>query len=139
MPSYGFTISTTTTPSIEVYGVNISYNEILNSLGSYFYLLEKLFLETNTVAQANEPISYVKYDSNGTQATVVVYPAIDPYGAQSALLEDIEQRKLTLDGRLTMEINLFASTWIRYTFFTKRGYLSNALPGEANKSLLKNV
>lgn len=139
MPSYAFTITTTTTPSIEVYGVNVSYNEILNSLGSFFYLIQKLYLQTNTLAQANEPMSYIKYDSNGNKSTVVVYPAIDPYGKQEALVTDLEKEGLVIDGRLIMLINIFASSMIRYTFFTQRGYLSNALPGPSNKSLVKNV
>ena len=139
MPSYGFTITTTTTPSIEVYGTNVSYNEILNSLGSYFYLIQKLYFETHTIYQANEPILYTKYDVNGTKKILVVYPVIDPYGKQAALLSDLEQEGLVIDGRLVMQVNIFASTWIRYTFFTKRGYLGHALPDASNKSVVKNV
>lgn len=127
MASFPFAITIQSTPDIEVYGVNITYEEILNSFANYYYLIQKLYLETRTISQANEPLSFEKYDSNGNKNTQIVSPAIDPYGKQSALVQDMEQYKIIADGRLTMAFNVLPLAWIRFTFFTCRGYTSQCL------------
>lgn len=139
MPSYPFSTTIVSTPSIEVYGVNVSYEELLNSFGSYYYLIQKLFIETQTINQANQPISFTKYNVDGQKNTYVVSPTIDPYGKQAALLTDLEEYNLIADGRLVVQYNIFASTWLRFTFFTERGFLSGFLPDKSNKQQVADV
>lgn len=141
MPSFPFSISVSATPALEVFGVNISYEEILNSFGSYFYLLEKMFIDvfTNSNIQANQPLQFIRYNVNGSENTLVISPTVDPYGRQSALLQDLEKRNIIFDGQTILAVNILPSAFLRFTFFTKRNYLSNGLTGGRPKDKMPNV
>lgn len=127
MASFPVTITVQNTPPIEAFGSNISYDELINSLGSYYYLLEKIFIETYTVSQANEPMSFSKFNVDGSKRFDVVSPNIDPYGRQTAVLTDVSEFNLVMDGQLDFSYIIFSMSWVRFTFFTKRGYVSEGL------------
>ncbi len=141
MATFPFVVSAASSPPIEVVGVNLSYEELLNSFGDYCYLFEKIFSETISYSQANQVISFLKYDVNGNKKTDVITPVIDPYQKQPAILIDLGDNSIIADGRLQMSFDLLPMSWDRFTFFTKRVFAAQGLDKFApdNKAQVKNV
>ncbi len=137
MATFPFTISVQTTPSIQVTGVNVSYNELLNSFGDYCYLFEKIFGEAPTFAQINQIISFIKFNVTGNKNKDVITPAVDPYQKQASLLLDLTDQKIIADGRLQMSFTLLANSWERFTFFTQRVYVAQGLDKFSPNNLTK--
>jgi hypothetical protein len=141
MASFPFSVSISSSPALEVSGVNISYEELLNSFGAYFYLLEKMFIRAfaNNDEQVNQPLQFTRYNLNGSENSLVFNPCLDPYGRQSALLQDFTGRNILLDGQTILAVDILAGASLRYTLFTKRNYLSNGLLGGRPKDKMPNV
>lgn len=138
MPSVPFTVTVQATPSIQVTGVNISYEELLNSFGAYWYWIEQLYLETFTDSQANEPIVFDRYNSDGTKDVKVLVPAIDPFGKQAAIYIPVYEFNFIIDSRLIITPSILPNSQIRYTFYSRRGFLSQKLDAisPSNKQLI---
>ncbi len=135
MASFPVTITTNNTPPVQVYGVNVSYNEILQSLGAYCYLIEGIFMQTLSALQVNEYLQFIKFNSDGIKQTDVVNPALDLYAYQPAILLELQDREIIIDGKTSLNFNLLAGQWMRLTFITYRNYLAQGLDqfGPSNK------
>lgn len=141
MASYSFSISVQNTPPIQVYGVNITYEELLNSFGAYYYLIEKMFLQADQILQISQYLSFEKYKATGNLNKLVINPAIDPYSKQASILLLLEKNGIVIDSQLTMQTVILPLSFIRYTFFTQRGYTSKQLNQyyPPNKAQVKDV
>jgi hypothetical protein len=98
-----------------------------------------MYLESTTREQADQPITFDKYDVNGKKRTDVISPVLDLYGSQPANIVDLKNFCFVADGQLIVTPNLIPMSWVRYTFFTCRNYVSNGLNdlgGVPNKKLV---
>lgn len=129
MASFPVTITVESTPPVEVFGTFIPYEDILNSLGSFYYLIERIFIEAliGGVGQGNQPLQFNRYNANGLVGQVVISPAINPYGKQAVIMVDVSEYELVADSRLIMSFDILPLAAIRFTFYTKRGSIQEGL------------
>lgn len=138
MPTYTVTITVVSTPPVQVFGVGVSYEALLNSFGSYWYLIKRIFIQSDNIDQINTPISFQKYDVTGMKRVIIDYPCLDPYQKQAAYLTELEQYDLVADSRLIVEMDILPMTKTIYTFYACMGNVSQPLNnfGRPNKCLV---
>jgi len=114
-----------TTTSLNNYPVkiqltgNVSYGSFVNSLGTYVYGLDKIYMRCSSIAQLSNPITYNYYDANGDAQQYVVTPTIDPYQKYPSIIVDKFPNDLFLDGNSSMSFTLNANQTLTFTLISK--------------------
>src|SRR5690348_16919235 len=83
-----------------------SYNQIIGSLGSTLYAIDKVYIKGSSNEQVMVPIQYQKYDVNGNIKTFQEIANIDPNQFQASLYIDMQKHKLVFDGTLSAKVPL---------------------------------
>lgn len=109
MPTYAPSITINATPPLSITGAGgVSYEEILNSLGDFNFMVEEIFLSAVTISQILQNLSFNKFDSTGTQDIQQIVPNVDPYQRISSIYIDTAGKKIILDGRSSMAFDVGA-------------------------------
>jgi hypothetical protein len=95
-----------------------SYPLIQESMGSYQYGINEIYLQSNTTQQLFQPISFRSYDANGTISNVVDVITVNPYQKQNSLFIKPVNKNLILDGRTSISFNLLANEDANIIFYT---------------------
>jgi hypothetical protein len=98
---------------------NVSYGSFVNSLGTYVYGLDKIYMRCSNIAQLSNPITYNYYDANGDSQQYVLSPTIDPYQKYPSLIVDKFPNDLFLDGNTSMSFTLNANQTLTFTLISK--------------------
>jgi len=121
------TIINNTLPAVSVIvadsGVpSVTYNQIRNSLGSYVYNVEGLYLYSTNINQINGVIQYQRFYSTGNQNYTSIVTVIDPYQLESALNVDLtnSETMFILNGNSSLSATILANTYIQVKLITKR-------------------
>ena len=120
MPSFAVTITITTTPAVAVTATNVTYDEIRRSLGDYVYLVERVYLFSNSFQQISGVVKYEHYDVNGNIKVESLTPTVDPYQTQKSLFYDTKKFDVILNGQSSLDFDLLPNSEIKIEFFTNR-------------------
>jgi hypothetical protein len=120
MPSFAVTITITTTPAVSVTASNVTYDEIRRSLGDYVYLVERIYLFSNSFRQISSVVKYENYDVNGNIKVESLTPTVDPYQTQKSLFYDTKKFDVILNGQSSLDFDLLPNSEIKLEFFTNR-------------------
>ena len=121
MAVFPFTVINTPPASVTVTMANYSYEEFLNSLGSYVYLVDKMYLYSLDSNQINQVMLFTKYDANGNQYYNNLTPQIDPFQENSnSYLFATKQNDLILDGLSRLSFMLFSNQVLVIDIYAER-------------------
>lgn len=98
---------------------NVSYGSFVNSLGTYVYGIDKLYMRCSSIAQLSNPITYNYFDANGDTQQFLVTPTIDPYQKYPSIIVDKFPNDLFLDGNTSMSFTLNANQTLTFTLISK--------------------
>ena len=100
-----------------------SYEQIINSMGSFVYGVDSMYVQSNSTQQVLEPILFSQYDVNGTREAYSQITAIDPYQYQSSITFDLARQNVVLNGRTTLNTLMLPNEFLRMNLYTSN--LSN--------------
>ena len=104
-----------------------SYNTLINSMGSWVYKINTIYLKANQLTQFTNPMLFNEYDVNGTRQSFFQILPVDPYQFQTALNFDLVKNDVVLNGRTTLSMtvnpNEIIFLVIRTKALTNRMYL----------------
>lgn len=127
MPTFSPTVIVNTTPAILVTASNVSYAEIKRSLGSFVYLVNMIYQNSNNLTQINSVLRFQHYDADGTQKVESMTPAVDPYQFQKAMFYDAKDFNIILDGRSNFNFDMQPNSTLKMELFTNRISKTDAL------------
>lgn len=96
------------------------YNSIINSMGSFVYGINEMYLKSNANSQILQSYQFNKYDVNGMLESFVDVPTIDPYQYQSSLFLKLAKDNVILDGRTNLNFNLLPTETLYIIFYTSQ-------------------
>lgn len=79
-----------------------SYSQILNSMGSWVYLIKEVYIKSNNLSQLLQPLFFNQYDVNGTLNAFNQINAVDPYQYQNSLNFRLAKQNVILNGRTSI-------------------------------------
>lgn len=126
-----FPVIITNTPpaSVTITMANYTYDQFVKSLGSYVYLVEKMYLYSTNANQVNQVMLFTKYDSNGNQYYNNLTPQINPFQKSNAVLFATKDNNLVLDSLSTLNLNVLANNTLILEIYANRRdipeYLNN--------------
>jgi hypothetical protein len=95
-----------------------SYESILNSMGSYVYAIQNLYLKANSNEQILEGFTVEQYDVNGYIKSFNQKPAIDPYQYQNSLFFNLIKENIVLNGQTTFDMNILPNEVVYLNIYT---------------------
>jgi len=124
-----FSVIITSTPpaSVTITAANYTYTQFKNSLGSYVYLVEKIYLNSASQEQVNQVMLFKKYDSNGNITYINLVPAVSPYQNSNAFVLETKEDNVVLDGRGRMTFTLLSNVSLQIQLITNRVSISEYL------------
>ena len=97
-----------------------TYQQVLASLGTDVYEAFLLYEQSLTTAQITQPISYLRYDTNGNQIASPITPAKDPYQMQSSLFSDLPDGLIVINGNSSLQTTILPNTDLNLKLYTFR-------------------
>lgn len=93
------------------------YPLIQESMGSYQYGINEIYIQSNTAQQLLQPLGFRSYDVNGTISNIVDVLTVNPYQNQNSLFVKPVSKNLVLDGRTSINFNLLANEETNFIFY----------------------
>ena len=100
-------ISTTTTP----------YFVIQNSMGSYQYRIDDIYMQSITTQQLLQSLGFRRYDVNGDITNFLNVTTVNPYQYQNSLFMKPLRNDIVLDGRTSINFNLLPNEDVNFVFY----------------------
>lgn len=105
------------------------YDEIVNSMGSYVYKINEIYLKANSPEQLMQGITMQHYDVNGTIQSYLEAPKVDPYQYQKSLFIKPVIKNIIFDGRTLAGVSLLPNEVLFLTLFGEAIAMSSYLKG----------
>lgn len=117
MPAYVPVIVDNATPQLIIRGAGgVTYEQILNSLGDFNYLVEALYMQANSMQQILQNLGFNKFDATGTQDTQQIVISPDPYQKIPAINIDLKGKRIVLDGRSNFFFDILPGESMTFIF-----------------------
>ncbi len=100
----------------------ITYAQVLNSLGTYVYLINSLYLYSSNISQLISTYNYNRYDSDGKKIISNVITTVDPYQQAQSLNVDLKDfaTQVVLNGNSSVSTTLLPNVYLQFTLYAKR-------------------
>jgi hypothetical protein len=119
MPVVPPNISTLSTPAIQVTSIgDVSYQTIQQSIGTYFYKINNIYIYSSNLSQLLQPIGLKKYTKTGSKEIKILQPMIDPYQNLSALNQTMLGLDYVFDSNNGFYPTISANTSVNFQFAT---------------------
>ena len=93
------------------------YFMIQNSMGSFQYGVNEIYIQSNTTQQLLQGLSFRSYDVNGDIAIFLNVTTVSPYQYQNSLFLKPVRDDVVLDGRTSISFNLLPSENVNFVFY----------------------
>jgi hypothetical protein len=129
MPVYIPTVTTFVNGVVSVISTDgTSYQSILNSMGSFVYGVDEVYLKANSNSQILNGFTVEQYDVNGYIKSFEQKPTIDPYQYQNSVFFKMAEENVVLNGQTTFDMNILPNEVIFMVIYVEqlavRDYLS---------------
>ena len=120
----GTVVATTTTYTNGVISVvstdGTSYESILNSMGSFVYGVDGIYIKANSNSQILNGFKVEKYDVNGYIKSFEQKPTVDPYQYQKSVFFKMSKDDVVLNGQTTFDINVLPNESIYMSIYVNQ-------------------
>jgi hypothetical protein len=117
------------TPTITTYADGVvsvistdstAYQTIINSMGSFVYGVNEIYIKANSNDQILESFKFNRYNVNGNLESFVDAPTIDPYQYQSSIFLDMKKDDVVLDGRTNLNFTILPNESVSLILYTNQ-------------------
>jgi len=131
----GIVLATTTTftnGAISVISTDgTSYEAILNSMGSFVYGVDNVYLKTNSNSQILNGFTVEQYDVNGYIKSFDQKPTVDPYQYQKSVFFKMAKENVVLNGQTTFDIDMLPNEVVYMVIYVEQLALRDYLSGNS--------
>jgi len=113
--------------SVTVTGQGITYQQFLNSLGTYNYGAEFVYMSATNYQQITQAINYFHFDSNGNQVQAFLPFVTDPYQSQPSIYYETEKSEIIFDGFSSFTFSLLAGALVYLKYYVEIIYTAGDL------------
>lgn len=120
----GVVLATTTTYPNGVVSVistdGTPYESILNSMGSFVYGVDSVYMKANSNTQILNGFKVEQYDVKGYIKSFEQKPTIDPYQYQKSIFFKLTRENVVLNGQTTFDMNILPNEVIYMVIYVEQ-------------------
>lgn len=94
-----------------------TYDELLNSMGSFLYEVKEIYLKANTNEQLLQPLGFYQFDVNGRVDSYSQIVTVDPYQYQTSTFFELTKNEVILNGRTSLTMNLLPNETVSLVMY----------------------
>jgi hypothetical protein len=100
----------------------VTYQQVKNSLGSYVYKIDGIYLYSENMNQLIGVIQYNRFDVNGDEKFTQIVTTIDPYQLEHSLFKDLKGANTAyiLNGNSSLSTTILPQVYLQLKMYTKR-------------------
>ena len=118
MGTYVPVITPSTSNAVSIYGDGATtYDELVNSMGSFLYEIKEIYLKANTNDQLLQPLDFYQFDVNGRADAYSQIVTVDPYQYQTSAVFKLTKDEVILNGRTSLTMNLLANETVSLVLY----------------------
>lgn len=115
------TITTYNNGAISVISTDgTSYESILNSMGSFVYGVDSVYMKANSNTQILNGFKVEQYDVKGYIKSFEQKPTIDPYQYQKSVFFKLTRENIVLNGQTTFDMNILPNESIYMVIYVEQ-------------------
>lgn len=116
----------------------MTYTEFKNSLGSYVYLVNEIYLYSTDGNQVNQIMLFDKYNANGDRIYVNLTPIISPFQRSNAFWLNTKKEDVVLNGLSKLNFTLLANNTLVMQLVAERKSITGMLDatGQTNYQMV---
>lgn len=114
-----------TAPAGSVLGTGITYQQFLQSLGTYNYGVEFLYMQASTYPEIGQPVYYNYMMADGNSVTAFLPFHVDPYQSQPAIFYETEKDQIIFTAMTSLQFKLQPTSKVYFKFFATILYIGN--------------
>lgn len=135
MATFSPNITITTSPvTVTSANGNVTYQTLQNSLGSYVYMVERLFFQSQTSLQQIQPFQLTSTNENGTTETNMAYSGFSLFQKVFASTTEFKENEFTLDGFTNMNFTILPNEDLVMVFDVVQLGVSDGLQNKSRQS-----
>jgi hypothetical protein len=116
---------TTSGPSLNVVSPTITYNQLVNSLGTYNYGAIFFYISASTFQQINQPFFYTRQDNAGNQMSTYLPFTVDPYQFSPSLYYDkVRPDEIIFNGFSSLTFTSYANSIVYFKMQALIAYMA---------------
>lgn len=96
------------------------YSVVVESMGSFVYGVESVYLKAENVEQILQNFTFNNYDVNGNIQSIVKVNTVDPYQKQPSINTSLIGEDVVFDGRTSLDFKILPNEQINMSFYTKQ-------------------
>jgi hypothetical protein len=112
-------VITTSSPMISITSDNVTYEQILQSLGTNVYGVMFIYLSAESFSQISVPFNYFHFDANGNQMQTYLPFNVDPYQKLPSKYYNTDKEEIILDGFSSLTFPLEPSSVLYFKTFVE--------------------
>jgi hypothetical protein len=107
--------------NVTIYGDGATtYEEFVNSMGSFLYEIKGMYLQADTPEQLLQPIAFSEFDSNGNVQDYTQIVTINPYQYQNSSFFNLTKDNVILNGRTSLALDILPNEQISVVFYANQ-------------------
>jgi len=110
--------SLSTSTSATITTPQVTYSQILASLGTMVYGSEFIYMASDSYLSIIQTFSYVHFSANGNRIQTFLPFTLDPYQAASSIYYETNPDEIILDGFSSLSFTLKANSTIYFKMYT---------------------
>jgi hypothetical protein len=132
MPVYIPTVTTFVNGVVSVISTDgTSYQSILNSMGSFVYGVDEIYIKANSNSQILNGLIVEQYDVNGYIRSFEQRPTIDPYQYQNSVFFKMAKENVVLNGQTSIDMNILPNEVVFMVIYVEQLALRDYLSGNS--------
>lgn len=104
-----------------------TYQQILQSLGTYVYGANFIYISAGTISEINQAVFYSHFNAAGNQIQTYLPFSPDPYQNQASLYYQADDEEIVFDGFSNMSINIYPNSLVFLKFYMTINYMGSPL------------
>lgn len=121
MGTYVPVITPSTSNAVSIYGDGATtYEEFVNSMGSFLYEIKEVYLKANSNDQLLEPLKFYQFDVNGRADSYSQIVTVDPYQYQTSSVFKLTRDQIILNGRTVLSMNLLPNEQVSLVLYVNQ-------------------
>lgn len=132
MPTYIPTVTTFVNGVVSVVSTDgTSYQTLLNSMGSFVYAVDGIYLKANSNSQILNGLIVEQYDVNGYIKSFEQRPTIDPYQYQNSVFFKMAKENVVLNGQTTFDMSILPNEVVFMVIYVEQLAMRDYLSGNS--------
>jgi hypothetical protein len=112
---------------VTINGTGITYNQFLQSLGSFNYGVNFFYISAGNYQQITQPVFYNHFNAAGNQVSTYLPWTAEPYQQQPSLYFEVNSEQIIFDGFSSLSLNIYPQSTVYFKFYADVLSISSGL------------